>query len=558
MTRYSNNGDDEALVPLANNPRRSSSSTIGWRHKTTHELCAFLNLMIPTVIIQCSFTICPFLTASYVGRTFGSIYLDSFTLAYLTGNLTTLSLLAGLYSASDTLSPQAFGAGNHFEVGLIAIRGFVGSMCFVLPVNVALCIWLKPILIWVGEDEEASQHASDWYRIYIVYIPFYAIYCITWKFLSAQNIMKPLVVVCIISTCVILPISLEFFTQWFGFLGSAMAVVTFQISQALLLLFYLYIFRPHAPTCWPAGMLSHWKDALEWEDFKTYMHLGFGGILMSSEWIYWEVLSLMIGTLGVVPLSVHTVPTQFITVFLMVPLGCGTALAIRLGNILPSYHGGVRHSKVLVGSCFVVSILVFGAVSTAMYHWRHQIYSVFINEEIEPEVWAGCDEIWWMVSSFYFNVSIFLINMGIATGLGMQWTLGLITVFFLWVFGFPAAWYAAQEKAHVTGEGIEGLVAAWKWINPPYTGINLALIVSFVLKDWYMIRDTIREREVSLLMKTNVSPGHPSPLCLKMLVSLHVETTVKGMADPTLPQEDYESPSTPANYGSVMNHDLRL
>jgi Na+-driven multidrug efflux pump len=259
-------------------------------------------------------------------------------------------------------------------------------------------MWLKPLLVWVGEDEEASQHAADWYRIYILYIPFYALYCITWKFLSAQNIMKPLVVVCIISTCVILPLSLEYLTSWFGFLGSAMAVATFQAAQAVLLLCYVCAFRPHAPTTWPVGMIGHWREALDWGALQNFIYLGLGGILMSSEWLYWEFLSLMIGTLGVVPLSVHTVPTQFITVSLMVPMGCGTALAIRLGNTLPSYHGGVRHSKALVGSCFVISLAVFGTAAIAIYYWRHFIFGMFIKEELEPRVWEGCNEIWWMVS----------------------------------------------------------------------------------------------------------------------------------------------------------------
>ena len=60
-------------------------------------------VLVPTVIIQLGFTstVCPFLTASHVGRTWGSQYLDGFTLAYFKFdgqliNLTTLKFIAGI------------------------------------------------------------------------------------------------------------------------------------------------------------------------------------------------------------------------------------------------------------------------------------------------------------------------------------------------------------------------------------------------------------------------------------------------------------------------------
>jgi MATE family multidrug resistance protein len=499
-TSSSDNHNHNNSTHVASRARRSS--VVHW-HAVVQESTALLNLMIPTAIIQLGFTVCPFLTASYVGRTFGSVYLDGFTLAYLTGNLTTLSVLQGLFSASDTLSPQAFGAGNHAQVGLLAIRGFVGSMVLVLPINILLAVMLQPLLTWIGEDPEASRYAAQWYRIYILYLPFYALYAVTWKFLSAQHIMRPLVVVCFLSTCVVLPLCLQYWTAWFGFLGSAMAVVAFQTAQAVLLLLYLKIFQPHAPTTWPsAGFLRHhWKEALEWNAFKRYMILGMGGILMSCEWIYWETLSLMIGTLGVVPLSVHTVPTQCMTVCFMIPLGCGIALAIRMGHTLPAFHGGVRQAQILAASTFGVCAVVFGVVAVCMYHWRYGIYRIFLNPQLEPAVWKGCDQIWHYVVFFYFNLSMFGINLGIATGLGMQWTLGLVTVVFLWILGFPAAWYAATTKmkemvqTHPDTDGTEALVAAWQWINPPYVAINVVLVICFVSVDWYHIRDTIRIRE---------------------------------------------------------------
>jgi hypothetical protein len=66
--------------------------------------------------------------------------------------------------------------------------------------------------------------------------------------------------------------------------------------------------------------------------------------------------------------------------------------------------------------------------------------------------------------------------------------LGIVTIFFLWVVGLPAAYY----EAVVLGGGIN---AAWSWIWPPYVGINAVMTIAFLLKDWDALAETIRLRE---------------------------------------------------------------
>jgi hypothetical protein len=63
-----------------------------------------------------------------------------------------------------------------------------------------------------------------------------------------------------------------------------------------------------------------------------------------------------------------------------------------------------------------------------------------------------------------------------------------VTIVFLWVFGLPASYYGA-----VVLEG--GINAAWEWTWPPYFGINLVMLIAFVLKDWDAVAASIRLRE---------------------------------------------------------------
>jgi MATE family multidrug resistance protein len=247
----------------------------------------FINLAVPSIIVEVGLTIPLALTASYVGRHLGPVYLGGFTLATLTGNLLTLSLLWGLYSASDTLSPQAFGAGNYKEVGMVAMRGVIGSFIILVPINSALFFFMEDLLLFCGEDPEASRLAAQWYRVYMFALPFYALYMVTWKFLSAQEIMRPLIIALFVAVGVVLPVSLQVLVPSLGFMGSAIAVLIYQISHPLLLLGYLAWKQPHHPETWPG--IECWKDALTWEPLKIFLQLGFGGMLACGEWMWWEV-----------------------------------------------------------------------------------------------------------------------------------------------------------------------------------------------------------------------------------------------------------------------------
>jgi Na+-driven multidrug efflux pump len=445
------------------------------------ELWLFLELAVPTTLLNFGFIISPLLTASYVGRKFGPTFLSGFTLANMTGNLCTFSLMAGLFSAADTLGPQSFGKGDKKELGLIAIRGFVFASNILLPINVVLVLYLKEILIALGQDEDAATHALDWYRIFVWSLPFCVAYNSIWKFLSAQHIMRPMIYVSLLSCGVILPLGLELLTEAYGFLGSAMAYVTFQASQAVLLIFYLCWKKPYVEGTWPG--LGCWREAvLRRKPMLEYIHLGVGGMFAQSEWVFWEALGLVIGLLGVVQLSVHTIPTQ-VTMFLcLAPFGAGTALTIRMGTTLLI---SVREAQHIAIACVVLVTVFSMFVNLLVYVNSESVIGFFTNDR---EVIELANAVWWKVCIFNQSVALFGILSGVANGLGMQWTLGGVNIFWLWVFGLPTIYHFAVTR----GGGLE---AAWTWINYPYVAMNVCLIVALAKTNWHDVADKIKDKE---------------------------------------------------------------
>lgn len=206
--------------------------------------------------------------------------------------------------------------------------------------------------------------------------------------------------------------------------------------------------------------------------------LGFGGVVAQCEWVFWEAVGLLVGSLGVVALSVHTIPNQTIMTFCMIPFSFGIALAIRMGISLPI---SVRRTKIIVILTLLFSIFVFGFVSIGVYIYRHSIVAVFSSD---PQVQELAEIIFIKVAIFNFNVAIFAILAGVATGLGKQWPLGVINFIFLWIFGLPIIYYKAI-LCH------EGLNAVWYWMNIPYLCMNITLCILFVYSDWYKIQKQI-------------------------------------------------------------------
>ena len=248
---------------------------------------------------------------------------------------------------------------------------------------------------------------------------------------------------------------------------------------------------------------------MQWKPFCSYLALGSGGILASSEWIYWETLSLVIGSFGKVALSVHTIPTQVIMVSFMPLLSLGISLAIRLGATLPL---SVTRAKRLTKDCYILGMVYAALFALLMHVERHTIYSWFTQSEA---VLAGCEDIWWHVCFYFFQLGTFGVHMGACCGLGMQWTLGIVTLVLLWVVGLPAAIFVS-----VTLGG--GLKAAWMAVWPPYVVINVILGVAILRADWEEIANQIRVREGMVVVSKR-----PSDIETQALVD-HYGSTQNG------------------------------
>ena len=123
-------------------------------------------------------------------------------------------------------------------------------------------------------------------------------------------------------------------------------------------------------------------------------------------------VGLVVGKLGVVALSVHTIPSQTIMAIWRVAFLFGVAVAIRMGISLPI---SIRRTQAIVLATSGFSLILFGSVSGAVYVYRNGIIALFTADDAVKEL---AKVIWWKVSLFNLNAAMFGILVGIATGLG--------------------------------------------------------------------------------------------------------------------------------------------
>ena len=72
----------------------------------------------------------------------------------------------GVFSALETLAPQAMGAGRPAEVGLLCQRGFVICMGVLV---VAMPLWynMEAVLLWFSMPPTASYFAGRFLKNYM-------------------------------------------------------------------------------------------------------------------------------------------------------------------------------------------------------------------------------------------------------------------------------------------------------------------------------------------------------------------------------------------------------
>ncbi|GBG26756.1 Multidrug and toxin extrusion protein 1 [Hondaea fermentalgiana] len=438
------------------------------------EFKLFGKLALPAVLIQLSFSLQNTYTSTYVGRHFGTVALTGFSLANLSGNLVVLSLVMGLLSAAETLTPQAFSLKQYREVGQICARSFFLCLFLLTPLGPIL-MYMDKILVFLGQPEESAALAKEFLDIYAFAYPALVFCECALRFYRAQNVTLPFVWLYVFVLCMH-PVYVHLFAEVFefGFQGAPMAHVASMNTLALLIFILFRFGKQHHPETFPASFdVEFWRKALlDKKGAWLVVQLGIPGIMSNSEWWFWEVVCFITGQAGTASLAAHTIAYSLIPLAFMIPLGYAIGLSSQVGQLLAV--GKVLLAKKVARIGTIACCLTTTTFSVCIFIFRDAIVSSFTDD---PQVKEQANAIWPWVCVFLLGDAIFGVTTGLIRALALQAQMSYAVLLSLWMLGMPLVLFTFKYLDR-------GVLGIWQSMPVIYFLLDSLLVICVLRKDW--------------------------------------------------------------------------
>ncbi|KAL8846509.1 MAG: hypothetical protein Q9221_008412 [Calogaya cf. arnoldii] len=279
--------------------------------------------------------------------------------AYMFAMATAWLIALGGTTALDTLGSSCFtGSKNRHDLGILLQRAFIVLGLFYIPVIV---LWTvsEPLFRALGQGEQLSR---DSHRFLCCLIPGglgYIYFEAMKKYLQAQEIMRPGTYVLFITSPLNAGLNYLFvYTFKLGLLGAPIATgVSYWLSFFLLVAYARFV---SGHECWGGWT----RKCLQ--NMGTFARLAALGVLhVGTEWWAFEIVALVAGRLGTIPLAAQSVIMTSDQVMTTIPFGLGIATSARVGNLLGAKNakGAARAANtaawlsILLGSLVLVILM---------------------------------------------------------------------------------------------------------------------------------------------------------------------------------------------------------
>ncbi|RLN70923.1 hypothetical protein BBJ29_002243 [Phytophthora kernoviae] len=395
-------------------------------------------------------------------------YVDAAAISVMLLNVSALSIGLGLASALDTLCSQAYGAKKFDKIGVYFQTGALVLLVALVPM-LLINAFAEPILNVLGQDRDVTYLTRDFSRLMLPGLPFLFLYELVRKVLSAQNILKPLVIIAVIANLVNLAAGygLAYHTSM-GFNGIAVARTLGNVTLSLLLVPYFW-WNPEKLTQW-------WGHGWDLKAAAGYMRLflriGFPGMLMMAVEVWaFEILAIMAGVLpdSVTALSIHAVLMNVNVMLYTAFYGIAVAASIRVGNCLGA--NAPKKARLASYAALVMTVGLALVFVVLLYTFSGQIPRLFIDDEESVDLASTIMAFW---CPFEIVDGLNAVMQGIFRGAGKQKPAAIVNVVCYYGVGITLS----ALLAFVFDLGVKGL---W-W------GIGFGILATVLVLALYMLR----------------------------------------------------------------------
>jgi MATE family multidrug resistance protein len=294
------------------------------------ELQATIRLAIPVVVVQLGFMLMGVVDTLMVGR------LSAAALAAVAiGNLYFFNVSifgTGTLMALDPIIAQALGAGDEGTVATSLQRGLVLSLGLSV-LTAALLAPAAPVLRALHQPAEIIPDTAAYVEISIVGVAPYFAFVVLRQSLQAMHRVAPIVVTVLVANLV------NAFFNWvfvYGHAGSpalgvAGSAIATSIGRWMMLLLLLGIawrdIRPH--------VLPMRHGITAWPALRRMLSIGAPiGAQQALEAGAFGAIGLLMGLIGTTAVAAHQIAITLAAFTFMVPLGVGSAAAVRVGHAI--------------------------------------------------------------------------------------------------------------------------------------------------------------------------------------------------------------------------------
>ncbi len=394
------------------------------------DLEAMLRLAVPVVVVQVGMMLLGVVDTMVVGR-LSSEALAAVALGHV-AIIAVSSFGIGMLLALDPLVAQAVGAGDTVAVRRSVQRGLLIAIGLMVP-SILLLLPGEAILTFFHQPPEVVPVAAAYIRICIPgLLPFYG-FVVLRQSLQAMEMMRPIVLTIVVVNL------FNLVADWvlvygvgpvpqLGPIGSAWATTA---ARTLLFVVLFVVARKEL------GPLLNRLDrkAFRWGPLWNLVRLGTPiGFQVQLEIIAFAAIALLMGGFGTVQMASHQVAINLASLTFMVPLGVGSAAAVRVGQAIGAGDSdGARRaaaSSLLIGAGFMslMAAIFIGAPRLLATAYTSVETVVALAAALIPI--AG-----------YFQIfdGLQVVSAGVLRGAGDTRAPLVVNIFGFWFIGLPTS-----------------------------------------------------------------------------------------------------------------------
>ncbi|KAG7701990.1 hypothetical protein KL951_000446 [Ogataea haglerorum] len=397
--------------------------------------------------------------------------LAGITLGTMSCNISAIAVIAGLASSLDTFLPQAYGAKKYKIVGLIFQRCTALIFTIMFIVCVAWWIWAEQVLTKVLPSAESASLAAVYLKVITFGLPGYILFETGKRFLQAQGVFEASTYVLFV--CAPFNALLNYLFVWvfkMGYIGAPIAVsVNYTLMAVGLFAYTVWTKNVANPMkCWngltPRKAFSNWGELVK----LSIPNL----IMIMSEFLSFEILTLLSSYLGTVPLAAQSVITTMASLTYQVPYGVSIAASTRVANFLGAQLP--REARIAAKMVFVFTAAIAVINSSFLLFDSRQIAGWFSNDADVIEV---VTKVMPLVAFIQIFDAMNATSAGCLRGQGLQRIGGYVNLCSYYLIGLPLGFVLSFyfPKGHPMG-----LFGLW-------TGCGVALAIIGIIQTYYSL-----------------------------------------------------------------------